>query len=99
MAAVADNDSSKKRLSTNNEKPKQKRTKRQSSPKNIENGQSSKGKKNNKKESKKENEISKESLPRTRQLEIETEDNDIVVMGIDEAGRGPLAGCVFMFTF
>ena len=39
---------------------------------------------------------SKDSLPRTRQLEIETKDNDIVVMGIDEAGTGPLAGYVFM---
>ena len=93
MTAV-DNDGSKRGLSTNNEKPKQKRKKRQSIPKNIETDQLPKDTitKNNRKEPKKHKKSSKDSLPRTRQLEIESEDNNIVVMGIDEAGRGPLAG-------
>ncbi|KAL3795542.1 hypothetical protein HJC23_009255 [Cyclotella cryptica] len=33
-------------------------------------------------------------LPRTREMQLRSEDTDLIVIGVDEAGRGPLAGPV-----
>ena len=35
-----------------------------------------------------------ECLPRTREAQLKSKDSDIAVIGVDEAGRGPLAGPV-----
>jgi predicted helicase len=38
-------------------------------------------------------------LPRTREMQLKTSDMNLTVLGVDEAGRGPLAGYVCLFKF